>query len=192
MSKDTTDKDVAAGDAQRDAAATQDAQQSANDAGGTPVPFDEWLKAQPEDAQKRISENVSGLKSALAAEREASREREKELRKLADAAEKGSEAQKKLEALADQLAESDRRADFYEAAQREGVTNMRLAYTVAVQDELFDRRGNPQFDEMRTAYPELFVAQQAAPAGHAGAGTQKPPATKVSMNDFIRRAAGRA
>lgn len=192
MSKDTKGADAPAGDAQRDAAATQDAQPTKDAAGGTPVPFDEWLSAQPDDVKARITENVSGLKSALAAEREASREREKELRQLAEAAEKGSEAQKKLQALADQSAESDRRADFYEAAQREGVSNMRLAYIVAVQDDLFDRRGNPQFDEMRTAYPELFVAQQAAPAGHAGAGTQKPPTTKPSMNDFIRKAAGRA
>lgn len=189
--KDTKDAQDGAATPQRDAVNTQSATPQ-SDAGGTPASFDTWLGAQPDDVRARIEENISGLKSALTAEREANREREKELRDLAAKAEKGSLAQKELERLADQLAESDRRADFYEAAQREGVTNMRLAYTVAVQDELFDRRGNPQFDEMRTAYPELFVAQQAAPAGHAGAGTQKPPATKVSMNDFIRRAAGRA
>lgn len=187
--KDTKDAQDGAATPQRDAVNTQSATPQ-SDAGGTPASFDTWLGAQPDDVRARIEENISGLKSALTAEREANREREKELRDLAAKAEKGSEAQKELERLADQLAESDRRADFYEAAQHAGVTNLKLAYIAATQDELFDHKGNPQFDALRERYPELFVIQT-APSGHAGAGTQKPLTQKPTMTDFIRRAAGR-
>jgi hypothetical protein len=154
-----------------------------------PLQFDSWLNEQPDPVKAMLDGHTKGLKSALDSERENRKTLEKQLREMATKAEKGSEAETKLTQLADQMAEADRKADFYEAAHAEGVTNLKLAYLVATQDELFDRRGAVSFKSMKETYPELFVGTK-PPKGDAGTGHEGQPGAK-SMNDFIRRAAGR-
>jgi len=153
--------------------------------------YETWIGEQPEEVRTLLENHTQGLRSALQNERESRRDLERQLRELAQQAEQGSEAQNRLTQMADQVAESERRADFYEQAQAAGVSNLRLAYTVAVSDEMFDRRGNVNFQRMKEQYPELFGAARRAGQGNAGDGTtnNQPPAR--SMNDFIRRAAGR-
>lgn len=163
------------------------------DNGGTPLVFDAWIASQPDDVKTLLDTHTRGLKSALDSERDARKKVEKELRDLAANAEKDSDAQRQLTAMADQMSEADRKADFYEAAHAVGVSNLRLAYTVAVQDEMFDRRGQVNFDQMKQSYPELFVGEKPnkKPAGNAGAGTNGDQPAATGMNTFIRRAAGR-
>lgn len=148
--------------------------------------FDTWLATQPDDVKGLLDGHTKGLKTALESEREIRKTREKELRDLAKKAEEGSEAQKQLTDLANQESETGRKADFYEAAHAGGVTNLRLAYLVAVQDELFDKKGNVDFDEMKKGYPELFGSKSTA-AGNAGSGTQQNNTAGMTMDDFIRR-----
>lgn len=150
--------------------------------------FDEWLKGQDEKVTAMLDGHVHGLKSALSSERENRKELEKQLRKLAEKSEKGSEAEAQLVKMADDLKGESRKADFYEAAHKEGVRNLKLAYTVAVADDLFDKHGRADFDEMKKLFPELFGSKANA---NAGAGTQKPPTPAQNMNDFIRKASGR-
>lgn len=157
----------------------------------TPLEFDSWLGQQPDEVKTLLDGHTKGLKSALSSEREARGKLEKELRDAAKKAEKGSEMEQQLTSLADQVAESDRKTEFYEAAHAAGVTNLKLAYLVAVQDEMFDRHGRVNWDAMKQSYPELFAGAKKPPAGNAGAGTQEPPKTG-GMNEFIRRSAGRA
>jgi len=159
--------------------------------GDPPRAFEAWVKDQPENVRTMLDGHTKGLKSALDGERDARKKLEKDLRDLAGKAEKDSDAQKKLTEMADQMGEADRRADFYEAAHAAGVSNLKLAYTVAVQDEMFDRKGNVNFEEMKKAYPELFGGATKKPAGNAGEGNNNQPQGK-GMNDFIRRAAGRS
>lgn len=157
---------------------------------GETLTFDAWLKDQSDDVKGLLEGHTKGLKNALESERESRKGFEKQLRDLAKKAEAGSDAEKQLTALADQQAASERRAEFYESAHREGVTNLKLAYTVATQDELFDKKGNVDFVEMKKSYPELFGSQK-PPKGNAGDGTDKTKAKAGGMNDFIRSAAGR-
>ena len=177
-------------DAKTDEKQITDEQQKAT--GGTPPTFETWLEAQAPEVKTLLDTHTQGLKSALDSERGTRKDMEKQLRDLAGKAEKGSEAQTELTKVADGLAEADRKTDFYEAAHAAGVNNLKLAYTVAVQDEMFDRRGGVNFEALKAAYPQLFGGTPAAPPGNAGAGTgTQPPAPKSGMNEFIRRQAGR-
>lgn len=164
----------------------------ADGAGGgeTPLVYADWLKEQPEPVQSMLDEQVKGLKSALDSERESRKSLEKQVRDLATKAEKGSDAEKQLTEFADRISEIDRKADFYEAAHAAGVTNLKLAYTVAVSDEMFDRLGRVNFTSMKDSYPELF-GERKPPPGNAGSGTDNQQPASKSMNDFIRAAAGR-
>lgn len=158
----------------------------------TPLTYDAWLEKQPDDVKALLDTNVKGLKSALDSERGTREKLERELRTMAKAAEAGSEAQKKLTEMADEMSETDRRADFYDSAHKAGVGNLKLAYTVAVQEELFDSKGRVNFEAMKKDYPELFGAtSRKIIKGNAGDGTEEEPPKTGGMNDFIRAGAGR-
>ena len=152
--------------------------------------FDNWLDEQPDPVKKMLDGHTKGLKSALDSERESRKTLEKQLREMATKAEKGSDAETKLTQLADQISEADQKADFYEAAHAVGVTNLKLAYMVAVQDELFDRKGRVNFSSMKESYPELFGGKK-LPDGSAGDGRDDGTPGAKNMNDFIRKSAGR-
>lgn len=157
-----------------------------------PKSFSEWLEKQDATVKGLYESETKGLKSALDKERTTNSEREKQLRDLATKAEKGSEAEKQLVAMADDLADASSERDFFEAAHGQGVTNLKLAYIVAKQFHLFDRKGNPDFGALKEGYPELFGKPGAPslPPGNAGTGTGVPIPAKTSMNSFIRAAAG--
>lgn len=114
------------------------------------------------------------------------KEFESQLKKLSGQLEKGSEAQKQLESMAAQLEISEKRASFLEEAMRPEIEcrNPGAAWTIAKANDLFDKRGAPDWKAIRTAAPELFGKQIAN--ANAGAGTGQPPAKQNTMNDFIR------
>lgn len=160
--------------------------------GEKPQSFDTWIEEQDETVQTLIEDHTQGLKSALESERDERDRLQKQLKKMADEAEEGSEAQKKLQELSDDLEEQNRKADFYEAAHAAGVRNLKLAYLVATEEGLFDRRGTVNFETMKTEYPELFESQNKAPKGGAGDGTDNDaPGGEKDMNKAIRAMAGR-
>ena len=156
---------------------------------GAPVTFDSWYATQPAEVRGMVDGHISGLKTALVSERNERSKFEKDLRDAAKKLEQGRELQSQLTGMADKLSEASTRADFYEAAHASGVSNLKLAYLVATQDDLINKQGRVDFDAMRKTYPELFNPAQKALVGNAGAGTN-PPAKPFDMNDFIRRAAG--
>lgn len=153
--------------------------------------FETWFEGQSKDVKALVEAHESGLKSALGSERDARTEAEKSLRTMAKKAEEGSEAQTELTKVADSLAEETRKADFYAEAHDEGVTNLKLAYVVAVEEELIDKRGRVNFATMKEQFPELFGKAPRRPKGGAGEGGGDDLAPKPSMNTFIRTAAGR-
>ena len=160
--------------------------------GEKPQTFEAWLEGLTPEAKVLLDTHTAGLKSALDSERGTRKDLEKQVRDLAGKAEKGSEAQAELTKIAEGLAEAERRGDFMEAAHTAGVSNLKLAYTVAVQDEMFNSRtGQVDFEGMKTAYPELFGGKPGVPAANAGAGTGTPPPVPADMNSFIRRSAGK-
>jgi len=171
--------------------ATGEGEQQQENQEGEGLKWDTWHNALPEAEQKLIADRESGLKTALKAERDARGDAEKSLREAAAELETGSDAQKKVLELADAEAAALLKADFYEAAHEKDVSNLKLAYVVAQQDGLIDKRGKIDFDTLKKSYPELFI-KKIVPPGGAGDGTGgKLPGGKVDMNDLIRKKAGR-
>ena len=153
--------------------------------------WDAFHAGLPEEAQKLIASRESGLKSALDTERDSRKDVEKELRETAGKLKKDSDAQKEVLKLADAVAAGNEKADFYEEAHDEGVSNLKLSYVVAVQDGLINKRGKIDWSTMKESYPELFGKKKLPPGG-AGEGTGgKRPGEKVDMNKLIRKKAGR-
>lgn len=157
----------------------------------TPASFDEWLKAQPPEIQALADSYATGLKSALSSEREQRRTLAKELRDATAKVEKGSELERSLTEITGRAEAAERRAAFFETAAQPGIgcTNPRAAFLVAQAENLFKRDGSPDWAALQQVAPELF--RKASSQAHAGAGTATPPPAKTSMNDFIRRSAGR-
>lgn len=157
---------------------------------GETLTFDKWLGDQPEEIKSLLDGHTKGLKSALDSERESRKSQEKQLRELAKKSEKGSDAETQLTKLADDLQSADRKANFYEEAHAAGVKNLKLAYVVASNDEMFDKHGRVNFDEMKRTYPELFGTTNTT-RGDAGRGTDKKQKASGGMNEFIRTSTGR-
>jgi len=162
--------------------------------------WDSWLAQRPEAERTLINDlyakKNAGHASALESERQARREMEKQIRDLAKAAEAGSDSQNKLTGLADQLAVAERRADFYEAAAKPdvGIVDVKAAWLIAnaESDAYFDKRGNLNVELLKKEHPSLFAQPRPTPKGNAGSGTQNADGgAATSMNDIIRRAAGR-
>lgn len=160
--------------------------------GGQGLAFDSWIAEQDESVQTMLDSYVNGLKATASGEREARKSIEKQLKDLAGKAEKGSELERQLAEIAKANERAQTQADFYEQAHVAGVSNLKLAFIVAEQDQLIDGRGRVNFEEMRKRYPELFGGEKRQMSnGNAGAGTNQTTRTAGSMNDFIRAAAGR-
>lgn len=160
--------------------------------GGETLTFETFIAKQSDEIKALMDGHINGLKTALGSERDTRKDLEKQVRDLATKAEKGSEAEKQLTTLADQMATADRKASFYEDAHTAGVTNLKLAFVVATTDELFDKKGNVNFADLKTKYPELFGVKK-VPNGNAAEGTEDEPDTAGSaMNRLIRKKAGRS
>lgn len=153
--------------------------------------FDGWLAEQPETVQTLIASHTSGLKSALESERSERKNTARQLRDALAQAEKGSALEKSLQEITGRAEQAERRAAFFEDAARPdvGCTNARAAYLVATAEDLFTRTGEPDWARIKAAAPELFGRRVAT--GNAGSGQGVPPAPALTMNDYIRRAAGR-
>jgi len=158
---------------------------------GEALQWDAYYASLPAEAQKLFTDRESGLKTALASERDARGKAEKDLRDIAADLDKGSEAQTKVLELADAVATESLKADFYEAAHEKDVSNLKLAYVVAQQDGLIDKRGKIDFDTLKLNYPELFIKKFVPPGGAGDGVGAKLPGEKVDMNALIRKKAGR-
>lgn len=163
---------------------------SNNNNSNVELTFETWFEKQDDKVKGLLDGHTKSLKNALESERGTRKDLEKQVRDLASKAEKGSEAEKQLTGLADKIAEGDRKVEFFDAAHKAGVTNLKLAYTVAVTDDLFDKKGNMDFAKLKTAYPELFGVKK-TPNGNAAEGTESNNNVVTDMNARIRRAAGR-
>jgi len=162
--------------------------------GGTPeapVSFDAWLQQQPETVRALADAHVSGLKSALAGEREQRKTLARELKETLAKAEKGSALEQALTEMAGRADAAEKRAVFFETAVQPGIgcTNVKAAFLLAQAEGLFKKDGSPDWAALQQVAPELF-RKAGTVSANAGAGTATPPA-KVGMNEFIRRAAGR-
>lgn len=167
-------------------------QDGAHASGSSETPtFESWLGSQDETIRGLIDGHVKGLKSALESERSQRGDLARQLRDVTAKAEKGSDLEKALTEVSTQLEAAERRAAFYEDAGRPeiGCSNPKAAFALAQAEDLFDKRGRIDWEALKASAPELFRPR--VPQGNAGVGTGGPPPAQKSMNDFIRRAAGR-
>lgn len=158
----------------------------------TELDYDKWLESQPAHVKAAIERNTGKLQSALNSERESRKELTRQLREATGKAEKGSELEKQLGEVSSKAELAEKKAAFYESAGQPeiGCTNPKAAFLIATADDLFKRSGEPDWAAIKAAAPELFAAKK-APNGNAGSGTGNPPPTGVTMDDIIRRHAGR-
>lgn len=156
-----------------------------------PATFDSWLKDQPDEVKGLIEDHAHGLRTALENERAQRKTLEKQLKDAAKKFDKDSEERKSLDKISADLAEANRKTDFYDAAHKAGVTNLKLAWLAVVADELIDEKGAIDFDELRKSHPQLFASKAPIQPINAGSGANGG-APKQTMNQLIRSAAGRA
>jgi len=150
--------------------------------------FDAWLGKQDAKVQELYQSHTHGLTSALKTERENNKTLSTQLKELLPKAEKGSDLEKQLNETLGKMEAAERRAQFSEEAIKPeiGCTNVRAAYALAVTDGLFDKSGNPDWNQIKQTAPELF---RKAGSTDGGAGGKTPPVTDI--NAAIRAAAGR-
>lgn len=160
------------------------------DPGAMPASWETYLDAQPEMIKTLYTQHIAGLQNAVRATRDERDALAKQIKELLPKAEKGSEMERSLNEFSGKLEAAERRAIFAEEAARPeiGCTNPRLAWTLAQADNLFDRKGMPDWNAIKNAAPELF--RKPAAAGNAGAGTGTTSAA-LTMDQIIRGAAGR-
>lgn len=162
------------------------------DPGTTTTPtWETWIADQTDDVQGLYNSHVEGLKNTVKATREERDTMASDLRDAAAKLDKGSEAETKLTEMAGKFDAMERRAVFAEDAIRPeiGCTNPKAAYLIAQADELFDRKGNPSWDAIKKAAPELF--RKPGTDTNAGSGTGGDPPETFDMNQAIRAKAGR-
>lgn len=169
----------------------QDPNNSNTQGQGDPATWEDALKNLPEPVRALYDQHVTGLRNTVQATRQERDDLAKQIRDLSAKVEKGSELERSLNDFSARLEAAERKATFLEDATRPeiGCRNPKAAYALATAEGLFDRRGHPDWEAIKTAAPELFGAPSTQ--GNAGAGTGNQ-SSKTTMNDFIRRAAGRA
>jgi hypothetical protein len=154
--------------------------------------WDAFLETLPPEVKALHEQHEAGLRNTV----QATRQERDAFKARLDALIKGLDGQepeavkRQLQELQDSVETANARAAFFEDAARPdvGCRNAKLAWMVAQADNLFDRRGNPDWEAIRQAAPELFGA--AIPQSNAGSGASSPPSAKTSMDDIIRQRAG--
>lgn len=158
--------------------------------GGETPNYDAWIAKQDEATKALIAGHIetttAGLKKALGSERSAASDYAKQMKDLQGKAEKGSEAEKALADLSAKASESARRAAVYEAMPRE-ITNPKLAYRVIVDDDLFDKHGQVDWDKFKKSYPELHAKAKAPDAGGGKRNEGDPGSLGIEIADAAKR-----
>ncbi len=167
----------------------QQGQQQSQQQQQPPATWETWLAAQPDDVKALYEQHTSGLRSALQSERDGRADLAKQLKALSKSAKEGSNEKQALEEITGRLEAAESQTAFYEDAIAQGVGNLRLAW-IAAQSGEYLQRGKVNWAALKADYPELFKSPS-SPPGNAGTGTGALPPAGKSMNEFIRRAAGR-
>jgi hypothetical protein len=176
-----------------------DTTQDVADTGGVEEPEEPeddetWFSSLDPAVKSRVEQwhetKVTGLKSALGAERKNGTKLEKELRQAATLAEKGSQLQKQLEQAANDLQAERGRAQFYEEAQTEQVLPgyARVLYSAAQTEDYQNARGGVDWKALRRDYPAMFASER-KPKGNAGNGIETSGAAtgRRDMNALFRQ-----
>ena len=154
-----------------------------------PITWEAFIGSQDETIQGLYRSDVEGLKNTVTATRKERDTMADELRDAAGKLEKGSDAETKLTDMVTKLEATEKRLMFAETAPKQGCTNIKAAYLLAENDNLFDRKGNPDWVAIKEAGPELFRTTSANSG--AGSGTGQQIETAFDMDKIIRQAVGK-
>lgn len=162
----------------------------------TPLTYESWLETLEDDKQQLLTEHTAGLKTALDDERTQRKTLASDLRDAVKAMKKSAgdetalaELTTSLGTLTEQLDETERKAQFYEAMAGK-VSNVRLAFIAAQSAGLVDAKRGVDAESLQTQFPELFPGKQSGARGNAGDGAGSPPPVATSMTALIRKGAG--
>jgi len=161
---------------------------------GKVLDYAAWIQEQPDEIKGAIETHTAGLKKALETERDERKRYQAELREAAKKLEAGSEARKALEEHAAKLQETERMAQFYDAAHTQGCSNLRLAYLAATDAGLVRNDGSADWETLKARVPELFGRREAPPPpppGHPGSGHNQTTSRPGGVSAWIRQQAGR-
>lgn len=150
--------------------------------------FDEWLSKQDEPTKSLISERFASLENTVKATRQERDILNDQLKELGSKLEKGSDAEKQVNELRNNLLLAERKTKFLENAPLQGCLRPSAAYVFAQSQELFTDDGKVDWKALRESVPELF--RPADRKGNAGSGTDTIKSiTPTDANTAIRAAA---
>jgi len=165
-----------------------------NDAGTTTIDFEKWLAEQPEEVRNAYEAHVSGLKKALASERDSRTKLEKQLKKLAKGEELPDPVKRQIEDLTKQLDVTAKKAKFIAKAAKAGAHYPELLAKAVDIDDLDPAALEDKtfWDNLREEYAALFAPTSVTRSrgGDGGAG-ENPPDSPPSFDDVIRDLARR-
>lgn len=152
--------------------------------------WDEVLKELPAETKALYEQHITGLKNTVQATRDERKTLEDQLKDLKSKAEKDSDLEKSLNETLKKMEASNKRADFVEQAIKPeiGCRNIKTAYAVALQYDLYKKNGDPDWEAIKKETPESFGAL--IPDGEGGNGTGgeiKTPQTDAEFNAELRR-----
>lgn len=154
--------------------------------------WEKWIAEQEADVRKAYEEHVSGLKTALKTERDASVTLQKQVKELTEKATVASDAQKQVEALQAKMTELETSATtstqalteaqgklgaltkqfaFHREAAAKGVSNPDNAFLIAQGKGLIGEDGAIDWKEFQKAAPEQFGAMATSATNPARGGT---------------------
>lgn len=154
--------------------------------------FEDWYNSLSEDQKKVVGPGKAHFDTVYSTLSTVRDERDDFNQKWRDAIKQLKDSPEKQK-LQEALDETERRANFYETATDNKCLNIKAAYALAKSQELFDKKGNPNWAELQKQAPELFgeKKRELPRKGNAGSGTSGRTPASSTMNDWIRKSAGR-
>ena len=189
--------------------ATPDAESVAPEAGAEVVApeatgalsYDTFVESLDAPTRSLIDQHITGLKSALQAERATVKKYEAVAKTAQGLAEDKTRLEADLAARTVDVQLAQHRADFYEHAIDQGVRrkSVRLAYLAALDAGHLLDDGTVGWDELRANFSDLFgepgrtgpTPPSRSTSAAAGAGARGDTPAAPTLNQIIRNAAGR-
>lgn len=159
--------------------------------------FETYVATLPDDIKNKITPlfqaHVADLQSAVKATRKERDDFSKSLRDASKKLDAGSDLQKQVDKMANDLDAANKRADFLEEAPAHDCKNAKAAFALAKANDFFDKHGAPDWKAIQAEAPELFgkSLQQGPRKRSAGNGTKEDQPASQNMNDWIRQQANR-
>ena len=164
-----------------------------SDEGSNAPTFDDWFTTQPDDVKTLINARMTTLHNTVKAVRDERDDFHSQLQNAVKKLKDDTVEKQEFERLMVQYEETKRKQTFLEEAISNQCTNPKAAYAVASADDLFDKKGNPDWAKIKQAAPEFFT-QKRRPLPRrntAGEGNDTEQPSHEGMNSWIRREAGR-